>query len=68
MNLIGTTVADEIEREIPVSNMDPLSYLESLYENQYILVMPFTSTEVENVIASLKMRGGLLDEIPSFIF
>ena len=59
---------DDIESNIPNDDIDPLSFMDSLVANQSMFASPATPTEVCHVIASLKSKGSLLSEIPTFVF
>lgn len=63
-----SSVADTISQSIPVTNVDPLSYMRSTSFHESFFIHPSSSEEVVGVIGFLKRKGSRLDEISSFIY
>ena len=60
-------ITSEIAQSIPLTNVDPASYMTEVTQNQSMFVHESTPAEVSNVIRSLKLKGCHLDEIPTFL-
>jgi hypothetical protein len=61
-----TTIADNLARNIPPVNKDPLEYVTNTV-NSFAL-LPTDPTEILQIIGSFKSKGSNLDTIPSFVF
>jgi len=61
-------IADQIERDIPPSNREPMSYMTTFESARSFYAAPSSPQEVYNIIAALKLKGAPLSEIPTFIF
>jgi len=67
-NSYFSSVAENIDRSIPLSDVFPLSYLGLLEFNQSFFAVPSDSLEVMRIVNSLKLKGVPLSELPAFIF
>jgi len=67
-NSYFASAADHIERDIPQSNRDPMSYMATFESTRSFFANPSNPQEVFKIIASLKLKGAPLTEIPTFIF
>jgi len=62
-----SSVANDIERDIPAGATNPMEYMASYETRQSFFAIPATPHEVSSIIAKLKCKGCPLTEIPNFI-
>jgi len=62
-----SSVANDIERNIPAGGTDAIDYMLSYEAKQSFFAVPATSHEVCVIIAALKSKGCPLNAIPNFI-
>ena len=62
-----SSIADELDRSIPLSNVDPLSFMPQSAPSSFF-VHPTDTTEVLNVVGKLENKSTSLDTIPVFVF
>jgi len=67
-NSYFSNVADQIERNIPNSNRDPMSFMTAFETCRSFFAVPSTPQEVHCIVTSLKLKGAPLTDIPAFIF
>jgi len=67
-NSYFSNVADEIEGKIPNSNVDPMSFMAEFETCRSFFAVPSTPWEVQCIVASLKLKGAPLTDMPTFIF
>ena len=59
------SIGEELDRQLPVNNVDPISYL-TRQVNSFVF-LPGDPQEIISIVSSCKSTGGSINTVSSFI-